>query len=130
MLYPDVVAAGKLRPDLLDLLYHREVMQWVTHMEADGYTLATKPSRPQYRVSPNPMDPQGTRWAVVSARFAHFGPVAVLKQDDYDDFKAYGESIGAEKVTAKAGVGDYLASMPAEEAERFVQQQRPKEQAS
>lgn len=110
---------------MLELLYHREVMQWVEAMERDGYSLATKPSPPAYRICPDPMRPKGTRWVVVEARFLHHGPLGVIRDADMQQFREYRESIGAGKVEEPAGVGRWLASMPEAEAEAAVERARP-----
>jgi hypothetical protein len=99
-----------LRPEMLDLLYVREVALWVERLEAEGWYLATKPSPPKRRLS---LDPNYPEWdeVIVTAYWKHLGPVAVLRDQDYHAKKEEEQRIGAGQLKGDGGIGKLRKQM-------------------
>jgi len=77
-------------------------------MEARGWYLAGRPSPPKLRRSLDPRDPPGSRWVVVEARWRHWGPVAVLRDQDYVAKREEEERIGAGQLKGDGGVRQFV----------------------
>ncbi len=120
-LQPDALRRIAQKPELGELIYHREVLLWVSRLEAQGYTLADKPEPARATVCLDRREPAGSRWMVVRARFRHHGPLGVLPGDDVVQLKEEMAAIGAKK-DGGPGVARYLESLPPEEAERIVRE--------
>lgn len=118
----------RVRPELGELLYEREVLLWVDRLEKMGFTLVSKPSPPRLTPCADPNEPPGSVWAVVRAKFFHRGPTEILRSDEWEAMQAEKRRVGAKKDTKGAGVARWLEGMSPEDAAAAVQAAKPRKE--